>query len=171
MYQRSKAAKRAGTPEPFNGDDWKRLALILRDAANKLQERAVAGVSEKAARSVRILAERAEEWAEHFEAEWRRRMPVPPPPRPSAEAEHQRMRKSIVQRLAVDGLTDLEEHGFWQLNGEDPNCDMCGPHSRPNLGVFQGTLSDAIDHAVDLPNFCTWGGGGFIARANVARKR
>lgn len=54
----------------------------------------------------------------------------------------------------------LEEHGLWQVFGEDPNCDLGGYHHEPELGFFSGKLKDVIATAVLLPNFWTWGAGG-----------
>jgi len=56
----------------------------------------------------------------------------------------------------------LQQYGFWKILGEDPNCDMSGPHVQPDLGVVEGKLEDVIKYAVELPNFWQWGGGGDI---------
>jgi len=56
----------------------------------------------------------------------------------------------------------LSEYGIWRVYGEDPNCDMGGPHHQPDLGLYQGTLEDVIRLAVELPRFWNWGGGGDI---------
>ena len=53
----------------------------------------------------------------------------------------------------------LQQYGFWKILGEDPNCDMSGPHVQPDLGVVEGKLEDVIKYAVELPNFWQWGGG------------
>ncbi len=34
----------------------------------------------------------------------------------------------------------------------------------PSLGFYEGTLVDIIDHAMDLKDFFTWGGGGKIVK-------
>lgn len=54
----------------------------------------------------------------------------------------------------------LSEYGVWRVRGEDPNCDMGGPHIEPELGYFEGKLIDVVRYAVMLPNFWAWGGGG-----------
>lgn len=59
----------------------------------------------------------------------------------------------------------LSEEGTWEVRGEDPNCDLGGPHHEPFLGVYSGRLEDVIRMAVDLPGFWQWGGGGRIIPA------
>ena len=63
----------------------------------------------------------------------------------------------------------LDEKGFWQIKGEDPNCDLGGSHHQPDLGVFEGTLKEALEYGVMLPNFYTWGGGGDFQKINVVK--
>ena len=58
----------------------------------------------------------------------------------------------------------LNEVGVWKVQGEDPNCDLHGPHHQPELGMFEGKLDDIVHHAVELSNFWEWGGGGSITR-------
>jgi hypothetical protein len=58
----------------------------------------------------------------------------------------------------------LSDIGTWHIRGEDPNCDMGGPHSQPHLGYAKGKLSDVINMAVDIPHFFTWGAGGTITK-------
>lgn len=58
----------------------------------------------------------------------------------------------------------LSEEGLWQVNGEDPNCDMGGSHIQPYLGTFEGKLEDVVAHAVRLPGFWQWGAGGTITK-------
>jgi hypothetical protein len=59
---------------------------------------------------------------------------------------------------------NLSETGFWKVRGEDSNCDWGGHHHMPELGVFEGTLKDVIEKAVNMPRFWTWGGGGDITK-------
>lgn len=59
----------------------------------------------------------------------------------------------------------LDEHGQWEVYGEDPNCDLGGSHSCPYLGLLEGTLLDVIVEAVEMPGFWQWGGGGEIKKA------
>lgn len=54
----------------------------------------------------------------------------------------------------------LSTYGVWHVRGEDPNCDMGGAHHQPSLGYFEGTLEQVLRHAVMLPGFWQWGGGG-----------
>jgi len=65
----------------------------------------------------------------------------------------------------------LNEKGVWRILGEDPNCDMAGSHSQPFLCLFSGTLDQAINHAISLPSFFTWGSGGTIIKEKVEGKR
>jgi hypothetical protein len=58
----------------------------------------------------------------------------------------------------------LDETGVWKVVGEDPNCDMGGPHHQPFLGYYEGKLEDVIKTAVMLPGFWAWGGGGDITK-------
>ena len=61
----------------------------------------------------------------------------------------------------------LTEYGTWMIYGEDPNCDFGGYHHRPQLETVTGKLSDVVAHAVSLPRFFTWGGGGDIEKLDV----
>ena len=58
----------------------------------------------------------------------------------------------------------LNESGMWQIFGEDPNCELAGPHHMPDLGIVEGKLKDVIEHAVNLSSFWCWGGGGEIRK-------
>lgn len=58
----------------------------------------------------------------------------------------------------------LFEFGTWEVQGEDPNCDMNGQHSSPHLGFFTGELGDVIELATALPGFWQWGSGGRIIK-------
>jgi hypothetical protein len=171
MYQRSKAAKRARTPEPFNKDDWKVVSGVLREALTRLEAQAAQGTGQVLPRAKRltILAERADEWAAHEKQRSTPAVETPVPVLTPAE-KHEQARKLVLNKMHNSKADIRSEEGFWQIYGEDPNCDLQGPHSRPNLGVFQGTLSDAIDYAVDLPEFFTWGGGGTIEPVQVTTK-
>lgn len=59
---------------------------------------------------------------------------------------------------------NLYEVGLWEVLGEDPNCDLGGPHHSPFLGRVDGRLDKVIEWAVMQPNFWQWGGGGRIAK-------
>lgn len=67
---------------------------------------------------------------------------------------------SIKERLLKKYPPDV--NGTWILRGEDDNADLCGPHDMPKLGKFIGTYPQAIDYALSLPRFVTWGAGGTI---------
>ncbi len=64
----------------------------------------------------------------------------------------------------------LDETGFWQIQGEDPNCDLGGYHHQPDLGVVEGKLEDVIRYAVNLRSFWTWGAGGEIRKISPIPK-
>lgn len=66
---------------------------------------------------------------------------------------------------------NLTAVGVWHIFGEDPNCDMGGPHHTPDLGYFEGKLEDVIHVAVELPQFWQWGGGGQIKREDPPKVR
>lgn len=66
-------------------------------------------------------------------------------------------------------LYSLDEFGFWEILGEDPNCDFGGYHHMPKLGVVQSTLDDAIKHAIKLQGFYTWGSGGDIRKVDITK--
>lgn len=56
----------------------------------------------------------------------------------------------------------LSQVSTWKILGEDLNCDLSGPHHRPDLGIYYGTLEETIKYAVNLKGFWSWGGGGSI---------
>lgn len=57
--------------------------------------------------------------------------------------------------------------GTWQIYGEDPNCDLGGPHHEPLLGIVTGKYGDIVEHALQLGGFFNWGYGGRIVRTNI----
>ena len=65
---------------------------------------------------------------------------------------------------------NLDVRAVWQVKGEDPNCDLGGSHIQPDLGLFEGSLKEALEWAVNHPNFYTWGGGGDIYEAKIINK-
>lgn len=74
------------------------------------------------------------------------------------------MSKDIVkQRLLSEH--DPESEGLWKILGEDPNCDMGGFHSNPDLGMVTGRYKDVVEYALTIPAFIQWGYGGKIAPA------
>lgn len=58
------------------------------------------------------------------------------------------------------------EQGVWKIYGEDPNCDLGGPHHEPLLETVSGTYRNVVEYALTLPRFYSWGGGGRIERHN-----
>lgn len=63
----------------------------------------------------------------------------------------------------------LGEYGIWEIKGEDSNADMGGSHHMPSLGLVEGTLEQAIRHAVSLDRFYTWGAGGSIIKQDAPK--
>lgn len=63
----------------------------------------------------------------------------------------------------------LSDYGVWRVLGEDGNADFHGSRRIPYLGTFEGTLKSVIKHAVQLPRFYTWGGGGAIEKIEVIK--
>lgn len=57
---------------------------------------------------------------------------------------------------------DLSDYDTWEILGEDPNCDIGGPHHKPKLAIVEGTLAQTIAYAVNLKGFWQWGAGGEI---------
>ncbi len=71
------------------------------------------------------------------------------------------------------------QRGVWLIRGEDHNADLCGPHDirawldrlypprepaagMPKLAKVTGTYEQAVDYALDIPRFVSWGRGGSI---------
>lgn len=71
--------------------------------------------------------------------------------------------------MLIKDHPDLNEHGIWEVKGEDPNCDFGGHHHQPLLGHYEGKLIDVINIAVELPKFWTWGAGGSIAKIDLKK--
>ena len=63
----------------------------------------------------------------------------------------------------------LDEVGMWKVRGEDPNCDLGGTHIQPDLGIFEGTLKQALEYGVMHHNFYTWGGGGDFEKITLIK--
>jgi hypothetical protein len=59
--------------------------------------------------------------------------------------------------------------GVWKILGEDPNCDLGGSHHQPTLATVQGTYGDAVEYALELSGFFSWGGGGDIVEVNILK--
>ena len=59
-----------------------------------------------------------------------------------------------------------DQQGTWAFFGETDAPDS--PHAtEPLLGVFRGSLREAIEIAVTIPRFVSWGGGGRISAVEV----
>lgn len=76
--------------------------------------------------------------------------------------------KSGGQMLLSKGYS-LSEFGLWQVKGEDPNCDLGGSHINPDLGIFEGTLKDALIYAVSHKGFYQWGAGGYVTKVDTIK--
>lgn len=72
------------------------------------------------------------------------------------------------RELIKNGFTP-ESTGNWEVRGETENCDFSGSYPTPLLGFFEGTLKEAIEWAVQQPNWMTWGSGGSIQPARAVR--
>lgn len=59
--------------------------------------------------------------------------------------------------------------GLWEIRGEDPNCDFGGHHHEPLLTRIEGNYFDAVELALSLTGFFSWGGGGSIKKVEFAR--
>lgn len=59
--------------------------------------------------------------------------------------------------------------GVWKILGEDPNCDLGGSHHQPTLATVQGKYEDAVEYALGLSGFFTWGGGGNVEEVNILK--
>lgn len=68
------------------------------------------------------------------------------------------------------GKYSLDQEGLWKIRGEDPICDIGGPHIMPELGIVEGKLRDVIEYAVELPYFWQWGCGGDVILIPQPRK-
>lgn len=62
---------------------------------------------------------------------------------------------------------NLQEKGYWEVRGEDPNCDLHGSHYTPLIGYYFGTLEDVLKIAVEDHRFYTWGAGGEIKKMDI----
>lgn len=67
--------------------------------------------------------------------------------------------RELLNRYSINQLST------WIIYGE--SCNPDGYCTEPILGVFTGTLQDAIKVAVSQPKFVTWGTGGKIRECNV----
>ena len=72
-----------------------------------------------------------------------------------------KMDKNIAKSRLL-GLYPTRQTGTWIIRGEDDNADLAGPHSTPRIAEYTGTYEEALDYALSLPRFITWGAGGSI---------
>lgn len=82
----------------------------------------------------------------------------------------QEMRKKFFNTYSGIKLLEkyrLSEFGTWQIYGEDNNPDWNSSHHEPLLKTVQCTLSEAIDYAVSIDGFFTWGAGGSIKKIEI----
>lgn len=63
-----------------------------------------------------------------------------------------------------------DEDGVWEIRGEDPNCDLGGPHHEPHLDTVEGKYADIVEYALTLGGFFQWGYGGSIKKLRPIRK-
>ena len=66
--------------------------------------------------------------------------------------------QTIINKYGLDHV------GYWEILGEDSNCDLGGYHNMPLLGIVEGKLVDVIEYAMDLKGFWAWGSGGEIKK-------
>lgn len=63
----------------------------------------------------------------------------------------------------------MDDVGVWEILGEDPNCDMGGPHYQPKLGYLDGYFEDVLAKAVTMSGFYSWGAGGTITKVTATK--
>lgn len=83
---------------------------------------------------------------------------------------HENLRQQFLK--SYDGAKLIKNHalndfGIWQIYGESSNVDYSGSHHMPLLVTVQGSLHAAIDYAIDLDRFFTYGSGGKITKVVV----
>lgn len=83
----------------------------------------------------------------------------------SADEEVKQRRESV--KLHLLKKFNPYQRGYWRIRGEDPNCDMGGPHHMPELCVVECTYGDAVDLAISMSGFWQWGAGGSIEEVVV----
>ena len=108
-------------------------------------------------RQLRLIDNQSKELQRKREALIREQQQIHPDPQVS----------KFLERYAGKRLLELhklDETGTWEVLGEDPNCDMAGPHVQPRLGFYEGTLEKVLVVAVRLPKFWCWGAGGDITK-------
>jgi len=78
----------------------------------------------------------------------------------------------IEKRTRIELLKEYKakESGIWRIFGEDPNCDLGGPHHCPELDTVEGAYGDIVEYALKLPGFFIWGHGGRIGKLPKPKK-
>lgn len=76
------------------------------------------------------------------------------------------MSKDNAQNRLLGKFPSMQE-GIWEVRGEDPNCDLGGPHHQPLLGYYKGRYGDIVDYALELNGFFQWGYGGDIKEVKI----
>jgi hypothetical protein len=74
---------------------------------------------------------------------------------------------TVARSFVRNTLSMKRERGA--SGGEDPNCDFGGHHYQPELGTVEGKLRKVVEHAVQLGDFYTWGGGGDIIKVTIKK--
>lgn len=59
--------------------------------------------------------------------------------------------------------------GFWEIRGEDTNCDLGWHNHQPYIATVEGTLLQAMKYAAQSPDFFGWGTGGSIQKIEVVK--
>ena len=74
------------------------------------------------------------------------------------------VRKSNVNstRERLERLRLPEEEGIWKITSEPENPDFHAMDQGRSLGKVKGTYAQAVEYALGLKDFITWGGGGRI---------
>jgi hypothetical protein len=88
---------------------------------------------------------------------------------PLVERKIQKYLDGAYSAKELMAKNNLDDFGLWKIKGEDPNCDMGGYHHEPDLGIFEGTLKEALSYAVEHPDFYSWGGGGRITKVSTIK--
>lgn len=84
--------------------------------------------------------------------------------------KHEELKQKFLN--SYDGKKLIKNHalndfGIWQIYGESSNADYSGSLHMPLLVTVQGSLHAAIDYAIGLDRFFTYGSGGKITKVVV----
>jgi hypothetical protein len=78
-------------------------------------------------------------------------------------AKHERKKHDLLKKYPGS------QKGYWKILGEDQNCDLGGSHHMPELCVVEATYEEAIDYALNMSGFWSWGGGGDIVEVIIKK--